>query len=124
MRFTAVLCAVALLAIVLSSGVAADTGETVVVDRIEGEQAVLLVETDGVTTDQRVVDVDDLPVDGRQEGAVLQPVDGGYAYDEAETERRRSDAESRFDQLTDGGSDDSSRFGTCRFGPLGHLWWC
>lgn len=124
MRPIAVLCAVALLAIVLSSGVAADTGETVVVDRIEGDQAVLLVETDGVTTDRRVVDVDELPVDGRQEGAVLQPVDGGYVYDEAETERRTSDAESRFDQLTGGASDDPGRFGACRFGPLGHLWWC
>lgn len=124
MRPIAVLCAVALLAIVLSSGVAADTGETVVVDRIEGDQAVLLVETDGVTTDRRVVDVDELPDDGRQEGAVLQPVDGGYVYDEAETERRNSDAERRFDQLTGGASDDPGRFGTCRFGPLGHLWWC
>lgn len=124
MRPIAILCAAALLAIALSSGVAADAGETAVVDRLEGGQAVLLVESDGETTDQRVVDVGELPAEGRHEGAVHRIVDGAYVYDAAETERRSSDAEETFDRLA--GSDDGSdsRIGGCRFGLLGGLWWC
>lgn len=125
MRSTAVLCAIALLAIVLSSGVAADTAETLVVDRIDDGQAVLLVETDGETTDQRIVTVDELPVDGQHEGAVLRHVNGEYVYDGSATEQRSSHAADRLDQLSEqSGNTGDSRFGTCRLGPFVTLWWC
>lgn len=124
MRLTAILCAAALLAIALSSGVAADTGETAVVDRLESGQAVLLIESDGETTDQRVVDVAELPAEGRHEGAVLRLVDGTYVYDEAETERRTSDAGDTFERLADSDDGSDGRIGGCRFGLLSGLWWC
>lgn len=122
MRPTAVLCLVVLLAIAQSPGVAAETGETVVVDRIDDGQAVLLVETDGETTDQRVVTADELPTDGRHEGAVLQGDDGGYVYDESATERRSSNARIRFDRLSERDGTTGDRCpGKCCLGLLVRL---
>lgn len=126
MRSITAICAVALLALMLSPGIAgADPGTTIVVDRIDDGEAILLVETDGSIDEQRLVDADALPEEGRHEGAVLERVDDGYAYDAAATERRRADAESRFDRLAEGDGDDGGAgFGLCRLGPLGRLGWC
>lgn len=126
MRPIATICAVALLAIALSVGVTtADSHETAVVDRIEDGTAVLLIEEDGETTDQRVVDPAELPKDGRHEGAVLRPVGDGYEYNESETERRRSDAGDRFDRLAEEDDDpERSRFGLCRIRTLVRLGLC
>lgn len=123
MRPTAVLCLIVLLAIVQSPGVAADTGEAVVVDRISDGQAVLLVEIDGEAADQRAVALDELPTDGRHEGAVLQVVDGGYVSDGSATERRTSKARERFDRLAErGGTSGGSRVGTCCLGVYVRRW--
>ncbi|QLD87865.1 DUF3006 domain-containing protein [Natronomonas salina] len=86
---------VVLLSTALLAGVAAaDGGTTAVVDRTGDDYAVLLIEEDGETTDQRVVDPAELDAEGRYEGAVHRVVDGDYVYDEAET-RRRQTANSR-----------------------------
>lgn len=126
MRPIATICAVALLAIALSAGVTtADSHETAVVDRIEDGTAVLLIEEDGETTDQRVVDPAELPEDGRHEGAILRLVGDGYEYDESETERRRSDAGDRFDRLAEEDDDpEYGRFGLCRIRTLVRLGLC
>lgn len=68
---------------------AADAETTAVVDRAGGDYAVLLIEADGETTDQRVVDPSELDAEGRYEGAVHRVVDGEYVYDRAETRRRQ-----------------------------------
>ncbi|QSW99727.1 DUF3006 family protein [Haloterrigena alkaliphila] len=94
---------------------------TAVLDRIvDGETAVLLLEVDGAVVDERVLDVDRLPEDGRHEGAVfdLELEDEGEDGDEegdakesdpireltyrpsAERERR-DDAQDRFDRLSE-----------------------
>lgn len=92
---------IVLLSTALLSGVAAaDAEETAVVDRLEDDYAVLLVEEDGETTEQRVVDPQELPEEGRFEGAVHRVVDGEYVYDEAETERRQRESASWFDRLS------------------------
>lgn len=122
---TATFCAVALFVTALSSGVvAAEAAETAVVDRIEGDEAVLLVETDGRTSGQRQVDLEELPGDGRHEGAVLVPVGDEYVYDASATERRTSAADERFDELADGGGDGGGGCGLCRFGLLGRIGVC
>lgn len=97
-------CLVAVLVLVLLAalaGVAAgDDCRSYVVDRIDGGDAVLLVEDGDRTVDQRVVPVDELPAAARHEGAVLERVEGGYVYDEATTERRRTGADDRVDRLS------------------------
>lgn len=46
---------------------------TAVLDRIvDGETAVLLLEADGRVVDERILDVESLPEDGRHEGAVFE----------------------------------------------------
>ena len=94
---------VVLLWTALLTGVAAADGETyAVVDRMGDDYAVLLVEAEGETRDQRVVAPSDLDVDGRYEGAVHRVVDCGYVYDEAETDRRQGAASGRFGGLAEG----------------------
>lgn len=94
---------VVLLLTTLLSGVAAADGETyAVVDRMDDDHAVLLIEEDGETKDQRVVDPSVLDEEGRYEGAVHRVVDDGYVYDEAETERRQRANSGRIGGLTEG----------------------
>ncbi|NUB92988.1 DUF3006 family protein [Haloterrigena sp. SYSU A558-1] len=99
---------------------------TAVLDRIvDGETAVLLLEDDGTVVDERVLDVDRLPEDGRHEGAVfdLELADDGVESDddglEAEDDDletmsyrpslerdRREEAQDRFDRLSERLSDE------------------
>ncbi|QCS42219.1 DUF3006 family protein [Natrinema versiforme] len=84
---------------------------TAVLDRIvDGETAVLLLEDDGDAVDERTVDVERLPADGRHEGAVFEVtvdeetvLEASYRED-AERERRESTRE-RFDRLSERLSD-------------------
>ncbi|MGQ3413534.1 DUF3006 family protein [Natrinema sp. LN54] len=84
---------------------------TAVLDRIvDGETAVLLLEDDGDAVDERTVDVERLPADGRHEGAVFEVtvdeetvLEAAYRED-AERERRESTRE-RFDRLSERLSD-------------------
>ena len=69
---------------------AAEAETTAVVDRAGDDYAVLLIETEGETTDQRVVSPSALDSEGRYEGPVHRVVDGKYVYDEAETRRRQT----------------------------------
>lgn len=86
---------------------------TAVLDRIvDGTTAVLLIEADGTVIDERVVDVETLPEDGRHEGAVFevsvdeeQPLEATYLED-VERERRES-AQERFDRLSERLGDDT-----------------
>ena len=60
---------------------------TAVLDRIvDGETAVLLLEADGTIVDERILDVESLPEDGRHEGAVFEVELADEAEPEAETE--------------------------------------
>ena len=78
---------------------------TAVVDRFEADLAVLLLEDDGETVCEVVVDEEELPADGRHVDAVLaveleddEVVD--VTYEEAATEDRSERAQSRFDSLS------------------------
>lgn len=103
MRPIAAFVTVVLLSTALLAGLAAADDDTyAVVDRVGEDYAVLLIEEDGETTEQRVVDPDELDADGRFEGAVHRVVDGGYDYDEAETERRQRSSSNRFGRLAEG----------------------
>ncbi|WP_083761693.1 DUF3006 domain-containing protein [Natronomonas pharaonis] len=91
MRTATALCVVALLSTALLSGVAAaEADQTAVVDRIGDDYAVMLIEEDGETVDQAVVDPETLPDEGRYEGAIYQVVDGEYVYDGEESDDRDS----------------------------------
>ncbi|MFC7154316.1 DUF3006 domain-containing protein [Halomarina halobia] len=75
-----------------------------VLDRFEGDDAVLLLEDDDGVAGDVVVDRYDLPPEARHQDAVLavRVEDGevvGVDYDPDETDRRREDAQSRFDRL-------------------------
>lgn len=79
---------------------------TGVVDRIEGDLAVVLVERDGEVVDERNVPVDRLPADAREANSVLRlTVEDGdlrdVEYDEDETEKRLEEAQDRFDELAE-----------------------
>jgi hypothetical protein len=92
---------VVLLSTALLAGIAAGDDDTyAVVDRMGEDYAVLLIEEDGETTEQRVVDPSELEPDGRFEGAVHRLVDAGYEYDRAETERRQRSSSNRYGWLT------------------------
>ncbi|MDF9748263.1 DUF3006 domain-containing protein [Natrinema salsiterrestre] len=78
---------------------------TAVVDRFEEDLAVVLLEDDGETVDETVLDRERLPEDGRHAGAVLtlelsdeEVVD--ITYDEGETVDRSERAQRRFDELS------------------------
>ena len=78
---------------------------TAVLDRFEGEEAVLLLERDGETIADLVVPREDLPRRARTQDAVLNVVveDGELVrarYLSWETRRRRNSAQSRFDRLS------------------------
>ena len=75
-----------------------------VLDRFEGESAVLLVEANGETVDELVVPTRLLPSAGRHENAVFAVTASDdrteLAYDAEETERRAEGAQNRFDRLS------------------------
>lgn len=78
---------------------------TAVVDRFEEELAVLLLEADGETVDEMVVDREVLPEDGRHVDAVFEVeiedddlVAGDYL--ESETTERAERSQRRFDSLS------------------------
>lgn len=92
---------------------------TAVVDRFEGDDAVLVLERDGESVDELAIPRSVLPADARRTDAVLRVelaedelVD--VSFDPGETERRSDRAQSRFDRLserppdpdTSGDSDD------------------
>lgn len=78
---------------------------TGVVDRFEGDQAVVLLESEGEVVDEMVVNADELPEAGRHDDAVLQiSIEDGeiesIAYSEEETDSRKESAQSRFQDLS------------------------
>jgi len=84
---------------------AADGTFTGVVDRFEADQAVVLLEADGETIDEIVLDIGRLPEDGRHVDAVLtiELEDGGVqdiAYEAGETESCSERPQRRFDALS------------------------
>ncbi|SFC70523.1 Protein of unknown function [Halobiforma haloterrestris] len=88
---------------------------TATLDRIVDEgTAVLLLERDGETVEQRTLDVTRLPADGRHEGAVFTvTLEGGVEcgdietveYRPGETESRRESIQERLDRLSSRLSD-------------------
>ena len=85
---------------------------TAVIDRFEGDQAVLLVEDGGELVDELVVREGRLPADARHQDAILDVTmqNGNLVsahYDSDETERRGSEAQDRFDRLARRPDDDS-----------------
>ncbi|SEP80017.1 DUF3006 domain-containing protein [Natrinema salaciae] len=80
---------------------------TAVLDRIvDGGTAVLLLEADGDVIDERIVDVETLPEDGRHEGAVFELTVDEEAvleatYREAAEQERRESTRERFDRLSE-----------------------
>lgn len=87
---------------------AAPGASAAVVDRIEGDQAVVLLEDAG---EQRTVPVGELPSEAREPGAVLSlPANGSIphaTYDAEETAERRQDNQDRFDRLAENASRSS-----------------
>lgn len=89
---------------------------TAVVDRFEGDSAVLLLEADGETVAEHVLDVERLPEEGRHVDGILEVeieddavVDVTYAPEE--TAERADRAQRRFDALSErppSSEDDSS----------------
>lgn len=78
---------------------------TAVLDRFEGDLAVLVLEAGGETVGETVVDRAALPEDARHTDAVLTlTLEVGAIvtaeYDAAETERRAETAQNRFDRLS------------------------
>lgn len=84
---------------------------TAVLDRIvDGRTAVLLIENGEHVTDQFDLDIDEVPNDGRHEGAVFEVVLDGEAicdleYRADEEHDRRKAAQERFDRLSERFSD-------------------
>ncbi|MFH5802037.1 DUF3006 domain-containing protein [Haladaptatus sp. CMAA 1911] len=77
---------------------------TAVLDRFEEEYAVLLLESDGETVDELVIQRDDLPESGRHQDAIFTvTVDGSTVveieYGPTETEERADAAQEQFDRL-------------------------
>jgi hypothetical protein len=82
-----------------------------VLDRFEGDRAVLLLERDAETVGDLTVDRERLPPEAREQDAVLRVVvaDGRLreaAYDAGETDRRSERMRSRFDRLARRRRDD------------------
>jgi hypothetical protein len=83
----------------------ADGTYTAVVDRFEDELAVLLLEDDGETVDERVLSKERLPAAGRHVNAILT-IDISdedvveIDYQEDETQERAERAQNRFDELS------------------------
>jgi hypothetical protein len=81
------------------------TEYTGVVDRFEGDQAVVILERDGSTVGEVVLDRDRLPQDARHLDAVLtvrveDDELAGLSYRPDETDDRRESAQDRFDSLS------------------------
>lgn len=77
-----------------------------VVDRFEGDLAVVLLENDEETIGELAVPQSQLPEDGRHQDAILSVTvrDGDLvdaSYDPEETERRANEAQDRFDRLAE-----------------------
>jgi hypothetical protein len=78
-----------------------------VLDRIvDGQDAVLLVESEGGVTDEIVVEVDELEAGGRAEGSIHEiRIDETtieeIAFLQEETEHRRENAQERLDGLSE-----------------------
>lgn len=82
-----------------------------VLDRIEGDRAVLLLEESGDIVDELVVAEARLPADGRHDGAVfdVRVEDGDLveaSYRPQATEERRRSVQERFDRLADSLGDE------------------
>lgn len=78
---------------------------TAVIDRFEDDQAVLLVEKDEEVVREFVVGRQELPEDARKQDAVLEVMlDSGnvreFSYLPDETRQRKTDAQDRFDRLS------------------------
>jgi hypothetical protein len=89
----------------------ADGHYTAVLDRFEGEQAVLLLERDGEQVAEYVTRRERLPEPARHPDAVLAvAVRNDHLvrvdYDPDETDRRAESAQSRFDELARRPPDD------------------
>lgn len=83
----------------------ADGDYTAVLDRLEGELAVLVLEQEGESIDELVVDASTLPEATPRTDAILEVTieDGELltaTYLPEETERRRENAQRRFDRLS------------------------
>jgi hypothetical protein len=83
----------------------ADGTYTAVVDRFEDDLAVVLLEAEGETVDEVVIDSERLPAEGRHVDAVLlvdleneDVVD--ITYEKRETADRAEQAQRRFDDLS------------------------
>ena len=79
---------------------------TAVLDRFEGDVAVLLLECDDETTGELVVERTTLPTEARRQDAVFRVVVEDdelvdVTYDAEATEARREQAQSRFDRLSE-----------------------
>ncbi|MFQ3318846.1 MAG: hypothetical protein ACI8UR_000009 [Natronomonas sp.] len=119
------LLALALFVVMTTS--TADTGvssnQTAVIDRIVGDKAVLLIESDDRIIDQRSVQVDALPKAAREDGAVLRVRDDGYELDRPATASRSAELTERIKTLTDrsvrpGGSSGQRSENLCEGRPL------
>ncbi|WP_327051939.1 DUF3006 domain-containing protein [Halomicrococcus gelatinilyticus] len=79
---------------------------TGVVDRFEGDQAVILLESDTEVVDEVVVDEREIPEDGRHVDAVLrveleEEDVVRISYEAEETEERKSRVQDRFERLSE-----------------------
>ena len=77
---------------------------TGVIDRFEGDLAVILLEADGEVVDEKVLERDEFPDDGAHADAILdvELIDGeitDLSYDREKTVQRKDRAQSRFDRL-------------------------
>ncbi|WP_458189476.1 DUF3006 domain-containing protein [Haladaptatus sp. NG-WS-4] len=84
---------------------------TAVLDRFEGDLAVLLLESDGETVDELIMDQDELPESGRHQDAIFtitidEETVEKIQYRPTETEDRTTDAQKRFDRLARRPSND------------------
>lgn len=85
---------------------------TAVLDRFEGEYAIIQLEADGEALDQVMVERSDLPEDGRHQDAVftIEVSDTelvAVEYEPDTTEDRQADAQERFDRLSERLDDES-----------------
>nr|WP_233341066.1 DUF3006 domain-containing protein [Haloprofundus sp. MHR1] len=90
-----------------------DEATLLVVDRFEGDDAVLLVEEDGELVDELVLPTAMLPTDGQHQDAILslaRPDETRVElrYDPEMTTERRQSAQDRFDRLSQSLPDEES----------------
>ena len=79
---------------------------TGVIDRFEGDLAVVLLEEDGDVVDEMAIERDELPEHAAHTNAVLSVTLAGdtvldVSYDEEETMQREQDVRERFDRLAE-----------------------